>query len=209
MLQNVLDNCCNGPILLKASKILIFSILLTIVISEYALEIYTKFHDKATVFISSTTEMVDFPLPIISICTKNQFKPTVLEKYGLDSWFDFYNENRLFEKNLSVWDTYVEASYLLNREFEILMLDPLSEKLFSVGKNYFKCENIKNIGSGVCKNGSTNLIEINEYYTMNYGTCYDIKSKLQIPPSKSVSMMIYVNESLQLIDYPEVRLRIE
>ena len=126
MLQKILDNCCNGPILLKASKILIFSILLTVVISEYALEIYTKFHDKATVFVSSTSEIEDFPVPVISFCTKNIFKPTVLEKHGLRNWFDIIDENKWNKTNISVWDIYVEASYLLNRDFEVKSYNPWS-----------------------------------------------------------------------------------
>ena len=97
MFQKILDNCCNGPILLKASKILIFSILLTIVVSEYGVDIYTKFHDKATVFVSNTSEIEDFPLPVISFCTKNQFKPTVIENYGFQSSFDFISGN--YENN--------------------------------------------------------------------------------------------------------------
>ena len=210
MLQKILDNCCNGPILQKASKILIFSILLTVVISEYALEIYTKFHDKATVFVSSTTEMVDFPLPSISICIKNKFKPTVLEKYGLESWYDFIGENygdNGKQRNISVWNTYVEASYLLNRDLEVQILDPYSPLKLLVGKNYIKCKNDKSIKSGAgCKNESNILIDIQEFYTIASGTCYGLKSNLEIPASQSVTMMLSINKSLPDKDFPDVSL---
>ena len=210
MLQNILDNCCNGAILLKASKILIFSILLIVVVFEYGLEIYTKFHDRATVFVSKTSEIHDFTLPPIAICIKNKFKPSVMKKYGLESKYDFISgtfENKWNQKNISIWDTFEEASYLLNRDLEIQMLNPSSPLKLSVGKNYIKCEGVKNIRDGEkCKHGSNTLIDIQEYYTSASGTCYGLKSNLQIPASESVLMMLHINKSLPEEDFPEVSL---
>ena len=210
MLQNILDNCCNGPILLRASKILIFSILLIVVVSEYGLDIYTKFHDRATVFVSKTSEIHDFTLPPIAICIKNKFKPSVMKKHGLESWVDFIYrtfENKSNQENISIWDAFEEASYLLNRDLKIQMMDPSSPLKLSVGKNYIKCEGVKNIRGGKeCKNGSNILIDIQEYYTSASGTCYGLKSNLQIPASESVSMMLHVKKSLPEEDFPEVSL---
>ena len=210
MLQNILDNCCNGAILLKVSKILIFSTLLIVVISEYGLDIYTKFHDRATVFVSKTSEIHDFTLPPIAICIKNKFKPSVMKKYGLKSWIDlFYGhfENKWNQENISIWNTFEEASYLLNRDLEIQMMDPSSPLQLSVGMNYIKCEDVKKMRGGEgCKNGSNILIDIQEYYTSASGTCYGLKSNLQIPASESVSMMLHVNKSLPEEDFPEVSL---
>ena len=207
MLQKILDNCCNAHILLKATKVLIFSILLIIVVSEYAVDIYTKFNDKATVFVSKTSEIKDFTLPVISFCTKNQFKPTVLDKYGLNSWKDFIrgdNGNNMYKNNLSVWDTYMEASYLLNRDFELQFIDPWSPQNLSVGQNFIKCEDVIDANREECKVSKTISIEIKEYHTMASGTCYDLKSNLQIGPSKSVGMHLIINESLKYDDFPQV-----
>ena len=195
--------------LLKGTKVLIFSILLTIVIHDYALDIYTKYHDKTTVFVSQTYPIDDFTLPFITICLKNKFKPTVLNKYGLDSWVDFvfgtFEVDKWKQENISIWDTYVEASYLLNRDLEIQIQDPYSPIQFSVGKNYIKCENFKSRQGGeVCKNGSNILIDIKEYFTMSSGTCYGLKSNLQIPASQVISMSLHINKSLPYEDFPEV-----
>ena len=146
MQLKLFEYCYNRSVLLKGTKVLIFSILLTTVIYEYGLDIYSKYQDKATVFVSQTYPIEDFTLPFITICMKNKYKPTVLKKHGLDSWFDFVYGT--FEgwkqENISIWDTYVEASYLLNRDLEIEMLNPPSPLKFSVGKNYIMCENISN-----------------------------------------------------------------
>ena len=209
MQLKLFEYCCNRSVLLRGTKILIFSILLITVIHEYGLDIYSKYHDKATVFVSKTYPIEDFTLPFITICIKNKFKPTVLNKYGLDSWIDFvygtFEGNKWKQENISVWDTYVEASYLLNRDLEIQMLDPWWPLKFSVGKNYIKCENISNINSvEVCKNGSNIVIEIKEYFTMASGTCYGLKTNMQIPASRSVEMMLNFNKSVPHEDFPEV-----
>ena len=203
--------CWKRSVLLRGTKVLIFSILLTIVIHDYALDIYTKYHDKTTVFVSQTYPIDDFTLPFITMCIKNKFKPTVLNKYGLDSWTDFvfgtFEDNKWKQENISIWNTYVEASYLLKRDLEIQLLDPWSPIpiQFSVGKNYIKCETLRYTRGGeVCKNGSNILIEIKEYFTMSSGTCYGLKSNLQIPASQVISMSLHINKSLPYEDFPEV-----
>ena len=209
MQLKLFENCCKS-VLLKGTKILIFSILLITVIHEYGIDIYSKYHDKATVFVSQTKPIEDFTLPSITICIKNKFKPSVMNKNGLDSWIDFIYgtfEGKWKQENISIWNTYVEASYLLNRDLEIQIQDPWLPIQFFIGKNYIKCENISNINSvEVCKNGSNILIEIKEYFTMTSGTCYGLKSNLQIPPSQSVSISLNINKSLPYEDFPEVYL---
>ena len=206
MQLKVFKYCCKRSVLLRGTKVLIFSILLTIVIHQYALDIYTKYHDKTTVFVSQTYTIDDFTLPFITICIKNKFKPTVLNKYGLDSWVDFvYGFWKWKQENISVWDTYVEASYLLNRDLEIQVEDPSLPIQLLVGKNDIKCENISSIQGGeVCENGSNILFDIKEYFTMASGTCYGLKSNLQIPGSKTVTMILHMNDSLPSEDFPEV-----
>ena len=209
MQLKVFKYCCKRSVLLRGTKVLVFLILLTIVIHQYALDIYTKYHDKTTVFVSQTYPIDDFTLPFITICIKNKFKPTVLSKYGLDSWVDFvygtFDFNKWKQENISIWDTYVEASYLLKRDLEIQIQDPWSPIQFSVGKNYIKCENLRYTKGGeVCKNGSSILIDIKEYFTMASGTCYGLKSNLQIPGSKTVTMILHMNDSLPSEDFPEV-----
>ena len=195
MFENILANCLTMSVLFRGMKFLIFIALLVIVVDQYAIDIYTKFQKKSTVFVSKTSEVGDFTSPPISICFKNAFKPSGLEKYGMKSRYSFVMGTELNRSISSVWNTYVEVSYLLNRDFEIEISPCTKDQSFKllVGINNIKCVD-----------GQTIFVEVNEYYTMASGTCYVIKSDLQIPPPKFVTMNLYLNESLPSEDFPEV-----
>ena len=102
----------------KAFKFFVFLGLLIAVIVQYAIDIYSKFNKNATTFTSKTIETQNFTMPPVTICMDNGLKPSVLNEYGMESIFDF-NFNMLGSDLTSVWDTYVEASYLLERDIEI------------------------------------------------------------------------------------------
>ena len=195
MFENILANCLTMSVLFRGMKFLIFIALLVIVVDQYAIDIYTKFQKKSTVFVSKTSKVGDFTSPPISICFKNAFKPSGLEKYGMKSRYSFVMGTELNRSISSVWNTYVEVSYLLNRDFEIEIYPCTKDQSFQllVGINNIKCVD-----------GQTIFVEVNEYYTMASGTCYVIKSDLQIPPPKFVPMNLYLNGSLPSEDFPEV-----
>ena len=194
MFENILSNCLVKSVLFRGMKFLIFIALLIIVIDQYAIDIYSKFQKKSTVFVSRTSEFDDFTSPPITICMKNGFKPSGLKKYGMESRYGFIIGTELNKSILSVWNTYEEISYLLNRDFEIEIY-PCTTQSFQllVGKNNIKCED-----------GRVIFIEIHEYYTMTSGTCYDIISDMQIPPPAFVSTYLYLNGSLPNEDFPKV-----
>ena len=102
----------------KAFKFFVFLGLLIAVIVQYAIDIYSNFNKNATTFTSKTIETQNFTMPPVTICMDNGLKPSVLNKYGMESIFDF-NFNMDESDLTSVWDTYVEASYLLERDIEI------------------------------------------------------------------------------------------
>ena len=111
----------------KGIKSLLFCALLATVLASYALEIYTNFHDDATTFIQKTEEPDNLFIPPILICMENGLKPTVLKKYGVESMIDFPGYDNAAEfANLSIWDAYVEASYILkivkSKSLEYLLL---------------------------------------------------------------------------------------
>ena len=89
--------------------------------------------------------------------------PLILKKYGLVNIWDFVfytivNE----EKNISsVWDAFVEASYLNSRDIEISIID----QILTVGNNdlFFY-------------DGKLFSVELKEYHTFFAGTCYQIRS---------------------------------
>ena len=197
MFENILANCLTMSVLFRGMKFLIFIALLVIVVDQYAIDIYTKFQKKSTVFVSKTSEVGDFTSPPISICFKNAFKPSGLEKYGMKSRYSFVMGTELNRSISSVWNTYEEVSYLLNRDFEIEIYPckkaPAHSFQLLVGTNNIKCVDERTI-----------FVEVNEYYTMASGTCYGIRSDLQISPPTFVSMNIYLNESLPNEDFPEV-----
>ena len=195
MFENILSNCLIKSVLFRGMKFLLFTGLLIFVIDQYAIDIYTKFQKKSTVFVSKISEFENFTSPPISICMKNGFKPSGLEKYGITSRYGFLMGTKLNRSISSVWNTYVEVSYLLNRDFEIEIYPCTKDQSFQllVGINNIKCVD-----------GQTIFVEVNEYYTMASGTCYVIKSDLKIPPPKFVSMKLYLNGSLPSEDFPEV-----
>ena len=117
MFENKLANCLTMSVLFRGMKFLIFIALLVIVVDQYAIDIYTKFQKKSTVFVSKTSEFENFTSPPISICFKNPFKPSGLEKYGIARRYGFIMATELNRSISSVWNTYVEVSYLLNRDF--------------------------------------------------------------------------------------------
>ena len=102
----------------KVIKCFVFLGLLIAVIVGYAVDIYIKFNNDATTFTSKTIETKNFTMPPITICIDNGLKPSVLNKYGMGNIFDF-NFNMQESDLPSVWDAYIEASYLLNRDIEI------------------------------------------------------------------------------------------
>ena len=197
MFENKLANCLTMSVFFRGMKFLIFIALLAIVVDQYAIDIYTKFQKKSTVFVSKISELENFTSPPISICFKNAFKPSGIKKYGITSRYGFLMGAELNKSISSVWNTYVEVSYLLNRDFEIEIYPCTTATAHSfqllVGINNIKCVD-----------GSTIFVEVNEYYTMASGTCYVIKSDLQIPTPRFFSMSLYLNGSLSSEDFPKV-----
>ena len=194
MFENILSNCSVKSVLFRGMKFLLLTGLLIFVMDQYAIDIYTKFQKKSTVFVSKTSEFENFTSPPISICFKNAFKPSSLEKYGMTTRYAFIMGKELNRSISSVWDTYVKVSYLLNRDFEIEIVSCKSQLYrLLVGRNNIKCED-----------GHKILIEVHEYYTVTSGTCYGLSSDLQIPPPTFVTMNLYLNESLPSEDFPEV-----
>ena len=111
--------------LIKLLKILICLTFLAFVVYIYGIEIFTKFGNEATVFISKTLEVKDFTMPPITICMKNGYKPSVLKKQGVTNGFYYVFDIGWNGNITSVWDSYLNASYLLNKDFEIDIVGPL------------------------------------------------------------------------------------
>ena len=109
----------------KGLKFFIFLVLLIAIILQYLVGIYDKFFNSSTTLVSITTEAQDFTMPPLTICMDNGLKPSVLKKYGLGSSFDFMFG--LSDSNISsVWEAFIEASYILDRQenYFILMYGP-------------------------------------------------------------------------------------
>ena len=67
----------------KGLKFVIFLVLLVTVIWQYAVEIYSKFENDSTTFVSRTIDTDNFTMPPITICMDNGLKPSVLKKYKM------------------------------------------------------------------------------------------------------------------------------
>ena len=141
MFENILSNCSVKSVLFRGMKFLLFTGLLIFVMDQYAIDIYTKFQKKSTVFNSKNSEFENFTSPPLSICMKNGFKPSGFEKYGIASRYGFIMGTELNRSISSVWNTYVEISYLLNRDFGIEIYPCTKAHSFQllVGTNNIKC----------------------------------------------------------------------
>ena len=91
-----------------------------VLILQYAVEIYSKFNNDSTTFVRETAYADNnLTMPPITICMDNGLKPTVLNRYGIFNIFDFMTDQFVFQdtnySSFSVWNTFVEASYLIGR----------------------------------------------------------------------------------------------
>ena len=114
--------------------------------------------------------------------------PPIRKKYGLVNIWDFaFGDSIANEaKNISsVWDAFVEASYLNGRDIEISIYD----RILTVGNN-----DVYQI-----------LVELKEYHTFFAGTCYQIKSNFSMPPPSTVDITVTFANSLDEVDQPKVR----
>jgi hypothetical protein len=176
----------------KGFKIIVFLVLFIIVMWQYAVEIYAKFNNVSTTFVSNTVD--NLFMPPITICMDNGLKPSVLKKYGLLDIFEFAFETQT--KNFLIWDAFVEASYLNGRDFEITIFAPhLSGNhiTLKVGNNYL-----------TDYSGKLFQIEVKEYHTNIAGTCYQVKSNITMYLSYFVDLNLSFNDSLDAIDVPQV-----
>ena len=191
-----MQNCINKEIVFKGIKILGFIALLILVTSEYGLDIWTKFQNHATTFVMKTDEADNLFMPPITICMGNSLKPTVMKKYGINSILDFLKGSEAVVNMSSVEDLFVEAAYIINRDFKIFA-SSMTWGYFQLtkGHNYHKQK----------EQGAGYDINVIEYHTTT-GTCYQINSNFAIPPPNWISLGLVFNESLSEIDIPKVNL---
>ena len=186
-----LGNCFNKEIVIKGIKILGFIALLNLVLWHYVLDICTKFQNHATTFTTKSHEADNFNMPPITFCMGNGLKPTVMKKYGIDTIFEFSFGSKAVKKMSSVWDVFLEGSYILNRDFKILVLDFLVLDFLTLTKGH------NNLGDGYD-------INVTEYHTVLIGTCYQINSNFPLTPPNWISLKLLFNESLSEMDIPKV-----
>ena len=90
------------------------------------------------------------------------------------------------DKNmLSVWDAYIEASYLNGRDIEISIFD----QILTVGNNDL----------------FSYSVELKEYHTFFAGTCYQIRSNFPLHPPSYLEISVTFDNSLDEGDQPKVR----
>ena len=192
-----MDSKSKMSLLNKGFKIVVFLVLFIIVMWQYAVDIYAKFNSVSTTFVSKTVDADSFIMPPMTIFTDNGLKPSVLKKYGMADIFEFAFKI-LDTKNFSVWDAFVEASYLIGRDIEICLHVPILSGApipLKIGNNYF---------TGF--NGNHFHIEVKEYHTNIAGTGYQIKSNITMYPPYWVALNLSFNDSLDEIDVPQVKL---
>ena len=201
-LQALSGNCINKEMVYKGIKTLGFLALLILVLRQYGLDIWTKFQNHATTFVTKTDEADNLFTPPITIYMGNGLKTTVMKKYGINNVLEFLIGSEAVMNMSSVWDVFVEAAYIINRDFQIFvfMWDPISKAWDPItllkGHNYLK---EKEDGAGYDFN-------VTEYHTNLAGTCYQINSNFPLQPPNVITLALVFNESLSDIDIPKVHL---
>ena len=98
----------------------------------------------------------------------------------------------------SVWDTFVEGSYIINKDFT-MTAHAVSD---------FGTANVVTLSNGInfmeTEDKIINEFVVTQIHTLFSGTCYQIKSNVSIPPPYSVSIIMNVTESLNKEDLPQV-----
>ena len=181
-LQALSGNCINKEMVYKGIKILGFLALLILVLRQYGLDIWTKFQNHATTFITKTDEADNLFTPPITICMGNGLKTTVMKKYGINNVLEFLIGSEAVMNMSSVWDVFVEAAYIINRDFQIIAVIYYKEKEEGAGYD----------------------INVTEYHTNLAGTCYQINSNFPSPPPNWLGLQLVFNESLGKTDIPQV-----
>ena len=187
-IHEIMVRCAHKSTFIHVMKTILFIALSVAVVSFYAIEMTSKFQNNASTFATKTMEADQFHMPPIIICMQNGMKPSVMEKYGLSTVFDFMFGSQLNNMS-SVWDTFIEGSYLIKRDF-----DMKAHAITDVGMT-----NDIDLANGIncIETDHKNTFEVNvsQHHTQVFGTCYQIKSNISIPPPLSVSIHLIANKS--------------
>ena len=181
--------------LFKGLKIVTFLALSAAVALEYSVDIFTKFHNHATTFTTKNFAATSFTMPPVTFCMQNGLKPSVLQKYGLMTTLDYLG-SKAIEQMSSVWDSFVEGSYIINRDFDIVAYH------FDLKDESIKLSNGNNVGQ--LKNRDQIYIEVHQYYHYLAGTCYQILSNISVTPPRWITLNLYFNKSIKMADFPKV-----
>ena len=122
-----------------------------------------------------------------------------MKRYGLETILDFYGSVAV-KKESSVWDVFVEATYILNRDFSLFLYfsenDALNKTTWirlSTGDN-----------NSFMMDGTVYQVTIHEYHVDFAGTCYQIDSNYSITPPNGIGLTLQFDESLNQEDIPRV-----
>lgn len=103
-LQDTRKKLFRRSIFFGGLKCLTFLALFIYVIFEYAQNMTKTFSIGATTLSMTTSLIKDLKFPPLTICLENGYKPTVMQKYGLENRYAFWD---IKDKNItSVWDIY-------------------------------------------------------------------------------------------------------
>ena len=191
--QDKRKNILRRSVFFGGLKSLIFLVLFLFVVFQYAETMLETFSIGATTLTMTTSLIKDLKFPPFTICLENGYKPTVMQKYGFENRYAFWDVK---DKNItSVWDTYLESTYLLDRDFEIFMSETGKLRL---GENHFE--------NTIFNHGNSIQVKIGQYHTPMSGTCYEIKSNLSLPTSMTATFMFIIKNPTDTRDFPKVGL---
>ena len=159
---------CNKILLFL--KVISFLILLVIFIF-FVSGVFQKYTKLVTTFGSKTENVDYYETPVLTICSKEAYKKSVLLKYNINSLY-FFNPGSIdLSKNTSVKAMYYEATFRLDKDFNLTIFYGNSSGFYynltlALGVTYIQENNL--------------TVEVIEMPTQYFGMCYTIFSDIKV-----------------------------
>lgn len=170
----------------------LFLVLLGLYLKFYFLGEIKEYGKAATTFSSQIKQRPNVDMPTVVFCMKPSVLPLMTEQYEYSQFFEIkYNEGKVKELNLSVWDVARKVSYQLNRDFIIqLKGDAFKDVTANLAQGI-------NMVNGV-------QIEVLEVATLRHGMCHVIhfNDTVTSDQSRPMQLTIKFDKSMPVEDIP-------
>lgn len=158
-------------------KVLVFCILLVLFYLYFFQDVIKKFNEGLTnIAIMEKDATNGIQIPVVSFCLP--FKPSTLKKYNITEKFFYNAREENFPEDISMNSLYMEASNVLNQDFELSVILWTEHKL-KVGNETI--------------NGTNVLVE--EIPSPFFGLCYSLTFNAKVSSSTKIATKLRILDS--------------